>query len=97
MLREDVDSDSHGVKVLTLHSAKGLGFPIVAVSLVTQAGLHVSNPNEQLELFNHQKRLNYMAFTRSLHALFVTLPLRHRVDRFAGVRPTLWHAGWPRG
>ncbi len=95
MLRKDVDLNFEGVKVLTLHSAKGLGFPIVAVCLATQADHRVSDPNEQQELFDYLKRLNHMGMTRSLHALLVTLPATHRPERFAGVAPPLWQQGRP--
>ncbi|GIK65284.1 MAG: hypothetical protein BroJett018_30780 [Chloroflexota bacterium] len=64
------------VKVITIHSAKGLEFPIVIVPFVDQGELPnpvPENSSDDLEEYlNAQRRLFFVAATRAMRRLMVT-------------------------
>lgn len=68
--------DDPHVKVLTIHSAKGLEFPIVAIPSVDEGVLprssESSDPDEVENEVNLQKRLLFVAATRAMRSLIVT-------------------------
>lgn len=86
MPSEEVDIRFQGIKILTLHSAKGLEFPIVAVALCTQP---VTSAHDAPEVQYQRRRLNHMAMTRATRSLLVTLPTTDE-DRFSGISAPLW-------
>lgn len=76
MRSKDVNLDERKVKVLTLHSAKGLEFPIVAIAHVEVDRLpketHATDTQEVEEHLCGQRRLMYVGCTRAMRYLFVT-------------------------
>lgn len=75
------------VKVLTLHAAKGLEFPVVFVAGLKEGVLprrfrHVDDDEAALEL-ERQRVLLYVGMTRAAEALFLVAPLQHP-SRFVG-------------
>ena len=67
------------VTLMTVHSAKGLEFPIVfLVGLEDGIFPHSRSLNEEKEL-EEERRLAYVAITRAEHTLYVTHSMRRRV------------------
>lgn len=68
--------DDPYVKVLTIHSAKGLEFPIVAVPSVDEGVLprasEATDPDDLASEMNLQRRLLFVAATRAMRGLIVT-------------------------
>ncbi|MGQ9851433.1 MAG: 3'-5' exonuclease [Aggregatilineaceae bacterium] len=75
---QSLDLTAPYAKVMTIHSAKGLEFPIVAVPFLNQDELprwldpNAADYQEELE---EQRRLFYVACTRAMRYLFVTYDL----------------------
>lgn len=76
MRSAEVDLNERCVKVLTLHAAKGLEFPVVAVAHVEADRLPREVPgSNDFELQEHlaqQRRLLYVGCTRAMRWLFLT-------------------------
>lgn len=76
MASKAVKPDESCVKVMTLHAAKGLEFPIVAVAHVEVDRLprqpETEDANEIVESLNEQRRLFFVGCTRAMRYLFVT-------------------------
>jgi superfamily I DNA/RNA helicase len=72
----DIRLEERSVKVLTLHSAKGLEFPIVALAHFEADRVPKDNEaTDALDLqehYNAQRRLVYVGCTRAMRYLFVT-------------------------
>ncbi|MBR1731030.1 MAG: ATP-binding domain-containing protein, partial [Ruminococcus sp.] len=66
------DSDTDAVVMMTLHSAKGLEFPVVFIAGMEEGvfpGMSVfSNPDE----LNEERRLAYVGITRAKNQLYLT-------------------------
>jgi superfamily I DNA/RNA helicase len=76
MRSRDLSLDAPGVKVMTLHAAKGLEFPIVAVVHAEADRLPAPIPaagDEELAVHAEaQRRLFYVGCTRAMRYLFIT-------------------------
>ena len=84
----DVDQEEgseDGVKLMTLHSAKGLEFPIVYIQGV-EYGLipYVSYGNSDSNDIEEERRLLYVGMTRSMKKLYLSWARSRRV--FGGIR-----------
>jgi superfamily I DNA/RNA helicase len=69
----DLDLAHPGVKVITMHAAKGLQFPVVAI-VGLEAGKLPSPPAMGMDPAEHegkQKRLFFVACTRAIRRLIV--------------------------
>ncbi|MBE9242243.1 3'-5' exonuclease [Synechocystis salina] len=75
---QDIDLKAPYIKVLTLHSAKGLEFPFVAIALARSTFPemlpYVLPEEEQNDYLNTQRRLLYVGCSRAMRSLLVTLP-----------------------
>lgn len=73
---KEVRLEERCVKVMTLHSAKGLEFPIVAVAHVEADRLpretDATDAQDVQEHLDNQRRLFYVGCTRAMRYLFVT-------------------------
>ncbi|MEO0140241.1 MAG: UvrD-helicase domain-containing protein [candidate division WOR-3 bacterium] len=67
-----------GVRLITLHGAKGLEFPVVFLTGMADglfpSGSAITKPSEMAE----ERRLCYVAITRALEELFITYPKHSR-------------------
>jgi len=72
---KEIDLNARKIKVLTLHSAKGLEFPFVAVVGLNEGMLpHIDTnmpSDEATATLNEQRRLFYVGCTRAMRALIV--------------------------
>jgi len=94
---KNLDLTQKGVKVLTLNSAKGLEFPIVAL-----AGFRASRydylslavfDQEQEEEASRLRRIIFVGMTRAMRALLVIVPARSTSALITGFDPTYWNTG----
>ena len=70
-----------GIKILTLNSAKGLEFPIVALAGFSKSQKYLQKPayasrEEQEERLALERRLLFVGMTRAMRALLVAIPAR---------------------
>jgi len=76
MPSKEVNLGERCIKVMTLHAAKGLEFPIVAVAHVEADRLpkQIDSADEQdiQEHLEHQRRIFFVGCTRAMRYLFVT-------------------------
>jgi superfamily I DNA/RNA helicase/mRNA-degrading endonuclease RelE of RelBE toxin-antitoxin system len=88
---DQLDLKKQCVKVITLQSAKGLEFPIVAVAGFLDGQYpHISagaSEDEVLEHMARERRVLYVAMTRAMRALLVVVP-------GAGASPLLQSFDW---
>ena len=93
----DLDLSQKGVKVLTLNSAKGLEFPIVALagfsgSRYDYFSLAVFD-EEQDEDTARSRRIIFVGMTRAMRALLVTVPFGTSSPLLTGFDETYWNVG----
>ena len=72
----DIDLNAAYIKVLTLHSAKGLEFPFVAMVGLREGTLpHINSDlpdDEMMSVSNEQRRLFYVGCSRAMRALMIS-------------------------
>ncbi|RLG10733.1 hypothetical protein DRN73_07105 [Candidatus Pacearchaeota archaeon] len=74
----EIYSDSAGVKVMTVHSAKGLEFPIVFLSGMVEGIFPIQGSKLSDKELEEERRLCYVAITRAQEKLFITYPRKIR-------------------
>lgn len=67
----DRSESNDSVKLMTVHTAKGLEFPIVFVCSLNE-GIFPSSKTTKKEELEEERRLAYVAFTRAMDHLFLT-------------------------
>jgi superfamily I DNA/RNA helicase/mRNA-degrading endonuclease RelE of RelBE toxin-antitoxin system len=95
MERQEIDLDLPVVKVMTRHSAKGLEFPIVAVTgFFTPPRVEPGVTDEQREEARQvERRIFYVAMTRAMDRLLVVAPGDHPHLGVAAFDPEWWDIG----
>jgi DNA helicase II / ATP-dependent DNA helicase PcrA len=81
-LASDIDSwrqSAGGVSLMTLHSAKGLEFPVVVVAGLEEGILPHFNAQGALEDIEEERRLLYVGMTRAERRLILTCCRRRRI------------------
>jgi len=76
---ENIDLQSPSMKIMTLHSAKGLEFPVVVLAGLDRRIRHTkeldsADAEERLEREQLNRRLLFVAMTRAMRELLVVLP-----------------------
>jgi DNA helicase II / ATP-dependent DNA helicase PcrA len=66
------DDRSNAVTLMTLHSAKGLEFPVVFVTGLEEGLLPISNSYGEQKDLEEERRLLYVGMTRAMEKLFLT-------------------------
>ncbi|MEA3273705.1 MAG: DNA helicase II [Pseudomonadota bacterium] len=66
------DQFEDGVQLMTLHSAKGLEFPLVFIAGVEEGLFPHSMSADDPERLEEERRLCYVGMTRAMHQLYVT-------------------------
>ncbi len=97
MARQDVDLEYSGVRVLTLHSSKGLEFPIVALASLSNSryaqvpenGLHEGRE----EVLARDRRTLFVGMTRAMRTLLVIVPAGCQSPLLTGFVPEYWNVG----
>ncbi|NRY61477.1 ATP-dependent helicase [Clostridium beijerinckii] len=67
----DVKENKDTVKMMTLHTAKGLEFPYVFICGLNE-GIFPSSRNDTKEKMEEERRLAYVGYTRAENALFLS-------------------------
>lgn len=80
---DEVESVKNAVMLMTIHSAKGLEFPVVFVTGLEEGLFPVSSSNGSLEENEEERRLFYVATTRAKEKLYLSYCLIRR--RFGDV------------
>ena len=65
-------ADEDCVQMMTLHSAKGLEFPVVFMSGVEEGLFPSMKSTEDLSRMEEERRLAYVGITRAMKKLFIT-------------------------
>ena len=81
-LRTDLDTlagQTHAVTMMTIHSAKGLEFPVVFVAGMEEGIFPHSNGRDDPSRMEEERRLAYVAITRAEKSLYLTHAATRRV------------------
>jgi len=73
----DVDQDA--VQLMTIHSAKGLEFPLVVLAGVEEGMFPSNMSNEEPDRLEEERRLAYVGMTRAMKQLIITYAETRRV------------------
>ena len=74
-LRSDLDAlsgQTHAITMMTVHSAKGLEFPVVFVAGMEEGLFPHSNGHDKPGRMEEERRLAYVAITRARQSLYLT-------------------------
>lgn len=98
MSGQELNLSGPGVKVLTLNSAKGLEFPIVALSGFINSGWYGNGPanvgeEEREEFLATDRRTMFVGMTRAMRALLITVPAQTQSPLLQGFDSTYWNLG----
>lgn len=92
---KDLDLNADVVKVLTLHSAKGLEFPIVVVCGFEPGTYPIESDFEEPEVFlerlRNERRLLYVGLSRAMRGLMIIKSSDCRHKALKDLRPEHWH------
>jgi superfamily I DNA/RNA helicase/mRNA-degrading endonuclease RelE of RelBE toxin-antitoxin system len=97
MSGQDLNLARSGVKVLTLNSAKGLEFPIVALAgfLSGSGGYpvipHDASADERDEILARERRTMFVGMTRAMRALLVIVPVDVKTPLLQGFDGSYWN------
>jgi superfamily I DNA/RNA helicase/mRNA-degrading endonuclease RelE of RelBE toxin-antitoxin system len=95
MSGQDLNLTRPGVKIMTLNSAKGLEFPIVALAGFVSSSYPIiprdATPEELAEALARERRTMFVGMTRAMRALLVILPAEIKTPLLQGFDPTYWN------
>lgn len=80
--------EEEGVKLLTVHSSKGLEFPVVFLAGMVEGEFPYSKALTSPEGIEEERRLCYVGMTRALEKLFITYSLHRDNFRANPTRPS---------
>ena len=91
----DLDLKADVVSILTLHSAKGLEFPIVVVAGLESGSWPVPEDFDEPDLFaeraRHERRVLYVGLTRAMRGLMLIVPQGCRHPAVVDIDLNHWH------
>jgi superfamily I DNA/RNA helicase len=91
----ELDLQADVVKVLTLHSAKGLEFPVVVVGGFEPGTYPVATHFDDLAVYQerlrHERRLLYVGMSRAMRGLMVIVQSNCEHEALLGLPPEHWH------
>jgi len=98
MSGQELNLSQPGVKVLTLKSAKGLEFPVVALAGFGNSGWFAFVPSaipvdERAEFLAIDRRSMFVGMTRAMRALLVLVPEAARSPLMEGFETGYWNMG----
>lgn len=95
----DIDLKADVLRLLTLHAAKGLEFPIVVVAGLETGAWSVPEDFDVPDLFaeraRQERRLLYVGLTRAMRGLMLLVPEGCRHPALQDLDPTNWHLESP--
>jgi DNA helicase-2/ATP-dependent DNA helicase PcrA len=92
------EGDEQGVTLMTLHTAKGLEWPLVVLTGLEDGLFPSARAAEQPNGIEEERRLCYVGFTRAKDKLYLTFRRRRRAgDRFIDCAPSRFIRAIPPG
>jgi DNA helicase-2/ATP-dependent DNA helicase PcrA len=85
---DEIDSESGGVTLMTLHSAKGLEFPVVFLTGLEEGVFPHSRSMLEPEELEEERRLCYVGITRAQERLFLSYALHRRIQGYGVAEPS---------
>lgn len=91
----ELELDARHVKVMTIHAAKGLEFPMLVVAGLAEGVLPLArrpgqDPEDYAELLRQERRLLHVALTRAMRRLLVAVPAASPSPFVADLDTGLW-------
>ncbi len=85
---DEFDPEAGGVTLMTLHSAKGLEFPVVFLTGMEEGVFPHSRSMEDAEELEEERRLCYVGLTRAKHRLYLSYALHRRIQGYGVAEPS---------
>jgi DNA helicase-2/ATP-dependent DNA helicase PcrA len=83
-----VDDEAGGVTLMTLHSAKGLEFPVVFLTGMEEGVFPHSRSMNDADQLEEERRLCYVGITRAKQRLFLSYALHRRIQGYGVGEPS---------
>jgi DNA helicase-2/ATP-dependent DNA helicase PcrA len=85
---DEVDDEAGGVTLMTLHSAKGLEFPVVFLTGMEEGVFPHSRSMGDAEELEEERRLCYVGITRAKQRLYLSYALHRRIQGYGAGEPS---------
>jgi DNA helicase-2/ATP-dependent DNA helicase PcrA len=85
---DEIDGETRGVTLMTLHSAKGLEFPVVFLTGMEEGVFPHSRSLNDPEEVEEERRLCYVGITRAKERLVLSYALHRRLQGYGGAEPS---------
>ncbi|MET0851041.1 MAG: 3'-5' exonuclease, partial [Candidatus Rokuibacteriota bacterium] len=85
---DEIETERSGVTLMTLHSAKGLEFPVVFLTGLEEGVFPHSRSLNDPEELEEERRLCYVGITRAKSHLFLSYALHRRIQGYAQGEPS---------
>ena len=92
-----LDEDVAGVTLMTLHSAKGLEFPLVFLTGMEEGVFPHSRSMDDSEELEEERRLCYVGITRAEQRLWLSYALHRRIQGYGVGEPSRFLLEIPEG
>jgi DNA helicase-2/ATP-dependent DNA helicase PcrA len=85
---DELDAEAGGVTLMTLHSAKGLEFPVVFLTGLEEGVFPHSRSMQEPEELEEERRLCYVGITRARERLMLSYALHRRIQGYGVGEPS---------
>jgi DNA helicase-2/ATP-dependent DNA helicase PcrA len=85
---DELDDDGQGVTLMTLHSAKGLEFPVVFLTGMEEGVFPHSRSMDDSDELEEERRLCYVGITRAKQRLVLSYALHRRIQGYGTGEPS---------
>ena len=85
---DEFDPEAGGVTLMTLHSAKGLEFPVVFLTGMEEGVFPHSRSMDEPEELEEERRLCYVGLTRAKQRLYLSYALHRRIQGYGVAEPS---------
>ena len=85
---DELDAEAGGVTLMTLHSAKGLEFPVVFLTGLEEGVFPHSRSMQEPEELEEERRLCYVGITRARERLMLSYALHRRIQGYGVAEPS---------
>ncbi len=85
---DEVDDEAGGVTLMTLHSAKGLEFPVVFLTGMEEGVFPHSRSMQDGDELEEERRLCYVGITRAKQRLFLSYAQHRRIQGYGVSEPS---------